>query len=363
MYFDRRLQQAEEVLKSYAYPIPFATHVKSYLQAHKNMGGRDRRELKELLYAYLRIARGLPDNLSKKEKLGAAHAFFHGEEKPVLDYEKLFPARDLITSSIDAKEFISSHLTQPLTWIYVKKDFVRKVETEFEALQLIPAISDGQTYGFEPETKLTETQGFKNGWFWVQDYSSQRTAEFFKAQHGEWWWDACAGAGGKSLAFREKYPDAHLSASDIRPSILENLGLRHRQVFGKKIDTFAADLTRPVKTNPPQFDGIIIDAPCTGSGTWARNPEHLLYFNTTCIPDFTKKQSAILENAWVHLKPGKPLIYITCSVFPAENEDVIDAFVKKEQPLVEEKRYIEGYRERAETMFICRMIKPVRPHA
>jgi 16S rRNA (cytosine967-C5)-methyltransferase len=356
MYADKRLEQALEVLKSYAYPTPFAGHLKTYFRAHKNMGGRDRRELKNLLYAYLRLGRGLPENLTVKEKIALAAEQMSSGASDLSG--KLFPADKYISDLIDKDAFIASNLEQPLAWVRVKKDLAQRAEREFETQAMKPAVVEGQTYGFEPDSKLTDTSGFKNGWFWIQDKSSQETMNFISPQENEIWWDACAGAGGKSLTFREKYKGATLIASDVRTSILENLHTRHRVIFGKKIESFAADLGHPVKTNPAYFDGIIIDAPCTGSGTWARNPEHLLYFNAVVIADFTKKQIAILQNAWQHLKPGKTLLYITCSVFAAENEEVIAAFSEKEQPIIEEKRYLEGYRDKAETMFVCRMKKP-----
>lgn len=359
--------QAEEALKGYTYPAPFASHLKSYFQAHKNMGGRDRRELKELLYSYFRIARALPKKLSTGEKLSAAYAYFHPDKSesasiPEIDPGNLFPSESEISLEINKEAFIRSHLTQPLTWIHVRNAYRDRVEKELEEKSISPVRKENAAYGFEPETRLTELQGFRQGWFWIQDASSQKTAEFFNAKDGDTWWDACAGAGGKSLCFRELNPGVNLHASDIRPAILENLQERHKTVFGKKVQTFTADITRPVKT-PVAYDGIIVDAPCTGSGTWARNPEHLLYFHPAAIADFVKKQSAILENAWPHLKPGGALIYITCSVFHAENEDMIDAFAAKHQPLIETKRYIHGYGERAETMFLCRMVKPKTAHA
>jgi 16S rRNA (cytosine967-C5)-methyltransferase len=293
MYFQKRIQQAEEVLKTYAYPTPFASHLKAYFQSHKNMGGRDRRELKEVLYCFLRIAKALPSNMNKAEKLSAAYSFFHpgteNSNETKFDAQSIFPAVNELSPEINKEAFIQSHLIQPLTWIHVRKEFQEKVDKELEIAGFAPAKKDELSYGFEPETKLTELQAFKRGWFWIQDHSSQKTADFFNASEGETWWDTCAGAGGKSLAFRERNRGVNLYASDIRPAILENLQGRHQTVFGKKVQTFIADLTRPVKA-PQPFDGIIIDAPCTGSGTWARNPEHLLYFNSSCIPDFTRKQ-------------------------------------------------------------------------
>src|SRR3546814_15861376 len=72
-----------------------------------------------------------------------------------------------------------------------------------------------------------------------------------------------------------------------------------------------------------RFDGIILDAPCTGSGTWGRTPEMLSAFDKGSIGRFAALQRQLAARAIKHLKPGKPLIYITCSVFAEENEGVV----------------------------------------
>jgi 16S rRNA (cytosine967-C5)-methyltransferase len=202
MYHDKRLEQALDALKGYSYPTPFAGHLKNYFRNHKNMGGRDRRELKNLLFAYMRLGRTLPQNLSVKEKIAqAAELVNSGSESAVP--ENLFPGQEYISPEIDKPAFIASNLQQPLAWIRIKQDLVKMALREFDTLGIEPVIVDGQSYGFESDTKLTETQGFKNGWFWIQDKSSQQTIEFINPKEDETWWDACAGDGGKSLAFRE----------------------------------------------------------------------------------------------------------------------------------------------------------------
>jgi len=106
------------------------------------------------------------------------------------------------------------------------------------------------------------------------------------------------------------------------------------------------------------FDGIILDAPCSGSGTWGRTPEMISQFDPHKIDFFQKLQQNIARNVVKYLKPGKPLIYITCSAFKAENEDVVDFIVKELRLKLEKQTVLEGYKNKADTMFVARLIGP-----
>ncbi len=106
-----------------------------------------------------------------------------------------------------------------------------------------------------------------------------------------------------------------------------------------------------------EFDGILLDAPCSGSGTWGRTPEMLFYFEKYKIENYVKLQKAFAGNVIKYLKPGKPLIYMTCSVFKAENEDVIH-YIEENFPVkLEKMELIKGYNNRADSMFVARFIK------
>jgi len=109
-----------------------------------------------------------------------------------------------------------------------------------------------------------------------------------------------------------------------------------------------------------EFDGIILDAPCSGSGTWGRTPEMIAQFNPQKIEFFQKLQQNIARNVVKFLKPGKPLIYITCSAFKAENEDVVEFLVKELGLKLEEQQVLKGYTNKADTMFVARLSPQVQ---
>jgi len=195
--------------------------------------------------------------------------------------------------------------------------------------------------------------------FEIQDLSSQRTTAFFKPNKSDYWWDAAAGSGGKSLLLIQQEPDIRLLVSDIRESILDNLDERFSKAGLHKYLKKEIDLTQ----NPDpilhhfEFDGIILDTSCTGSGAWGRTPEMISSFKESSIVKFQKLQKSMAGNIVKYLKPGKPLIYITCSVFKEENEDVVDFMVKELGLTLESKEVLKGYGERADTMFIARLLK------
>ena len=161
----------------------------------------------------------------------------------------------------------------------------------------------------------------------IQDYSSQRVAEFFPLNIDNTVknvWDCCAASGGKSILAKDVLGDIQLTVSDVRENILFNLRKRFGAAGIDKFQSFIADLTEPNVSIPNgPFDLIIADVPCSGSGTWSRTPEQLYFFEAEKIEKYAKLQRNILENVCPHLKPGGFLLYITCSVFKKENEDQV----------------------------------------
>ena len=384
-----RIKQAGTILKNYTYPLPYSSFLKQFFKENPNLGSRDRKEIRELTYSYFRLGKNLQD-ISHDDKLKIAYLTYcdiedceknadilpeeavklisslHKPEErikalaalwPELALKNIFPCPDKVSEVFLNEEYYSSLLHQPLVWIKIKKDNNFKVEAELKKFGIEPTIKEDLTWGFQTESKLTDTQSYKGGIFRIQDHSSQQTTEFFKAGSGQIWWDCCCGAGGKSLALTEASPDIQLYASDVRKSILENFTDRHKLAKTRNYKTFIADLAHPVDEKLPKMDGIIADVPCTGSGTWARNPENLHYFNKTEILLYQKRQLDILENCYPYLKKGKPLIYITCSIFKEENEEVIHRFAEMHKVEIEIEKYISGYLQGAENMFICRLIK------
>jgi 16S rRNA (cytosine967-C5)-methyltransferase len=154
-------------------------------------------------------------------------------------------------------------------------------------------------------------------------------------------------------------PNIELTVSDKRESILLNLVNRFAKAKIKKYNSFVVDLTQDKFTvSSSQYDLIIADVPCTGSGTWARTPEQLFYFKKEQIEKYATLQKQIVQNVIPHLKKGGHLLYVTCSVFKKENEDIV-AFIQEELHLqLIKNEILKGYELKANTMFAALFTVP-----
>jgi 16S rRNA (cytosine967-C5)-methyltransferase len=144
-----------------------------------------------------------------------------------------------------------------------------------------------------------------------------------------------------------------LTVSDIRKNILFNLDARLSAAGINIYNKFTADLSvRSGLDAEEKFDIVICDAPCTGSGTWARTPEQQYAVKAEDIQAFASRQLSMLKNILPHVSPGGLLVYITCSVFAKENEAVVDELLKYNKSIkLVQKSYYKGYELDADTLF------------
>lgn len=149
-------------------------------------------------------------------------------------------------------------------------------------------------------------------------------------------------------------PNIELSVSDIRESILANLKRRFQRAEIKKYKIFVADLAGEGFGIPDAgYEVIICDAPCSGSGTWARTPEQLYFFDKSEIERYSALQKKIVSNVIPHLNSNGSFIYITCSVFKRENEELVE-FIKQNFHLqLRQMEVLKGYDLKADSMFVA----------
>ena len=107
-----------------------------------------------------------------------------------------------------------------------------------------------------------------------------------------------------------------------------------------------------------KFDIVICDAPCSGSGTWGRTPEQLAFFKTKKINQYSKLQKTIASNTIPYVKKGGYFVYITCSVFTKENEEVVAYITEKFKLKVKVMKIFEGYERKSDTMFAALFTAP-----
>lgn len=171
---------------------------------------------------------------------------------------------------------------------------------------------------------------FLGGVIEIQDEGSQMVAEVAAARPGEQVVDFCAGAGGKTLALAAGMANkGRVVAMDVLGGRLERAKERFRRAGLHNIETRALSSERDkyVKRHQDHFDLVLVDAPCSGTGTWRRDPDKRWRQLGPGLETLLPLQKSILESACRMVKPGGRLVYATCSLLPDENEDQIAAFL------------------------------------
>jgi 16S rRNA (cytosine967-C5)-methyltransferase len=177
---------------------------------------------------------------------------------------------------------------------------------------------------------LGTLDAFRNGLVEVQDEGSQIAALLADAMPGLRVVDFCAGAGGKTLAMAASMENrGHLVACDTSEKRLERAAERLRRAGISIVQRKALISARDpwVKRHAKSFDRVLVDAPCTGSGTWRRNPDAKWRLKPGDIEELTALQAEILDSACRLAKPGGWLIYVTCSLLLEENERQVERFL------------------------------------
>ncbi|GGI27277.1 RsmB/NOP family class I SAM-dependent RNA methyltransferase [Pedobacter mendelii] len=385
MRVEHQLRAFEQALKSYDGNLPLHRFLPTYFKQNKQMGSFDRRWVTRHLYSFFRLGKALPQ-LNSEQRLSVADFLAHDtvsliveknlpdfvakihapfEEKlqfvksqyPDFNLEDVYPPHSFLSSDVDKTAFYKSFFSQPNLFIRVSAEDVSTILSKLQNANIVVEQISETALSLPNGTKLETI--LEEGSYQVQDLSSQHTGSYFKPNKYDKWWDCCAASGGKTLLLHSLEPVVELLVTDLRESVLLNLDERFKHAGIRKYHKKELDL---LKNNDQilhhyAFDGIILDAPCTGSGTWGRTPEMLTFFEERKISQFATIQKVIVQNLVKYLKPGKPLIYITCSAFSAENEDVIRHITETLPLTLESMEVIKGYEKNADTMFVARLIK------
>lgn len=169
----------------------------------------------------------------------------------------------------------------------------------------------------------------KQGWLHVQDEASQLVARLVDARAGERVLDVGAAPGGKTTQMAASMGNSGLIvAVDLHPARLVTLASLARRVAARCIRPLAADASRDLPlAQGERFDRVLVDAPCSGTGTLRRHPEIKWRLTEEGVGRFPALQLALLERAAERVRPGGRLVYSTCSLEPEENEEVVRALL------------------------------------
>jgi 16S rRNA (cytosine967-C5)-methyltransferase len=357
---------AELVKLTLKFDHPADAVVSRYFHDNRSLGPRERATLAETIYTVLR-KKLLFDHLSPsgsgpKERRMAILGF-HGPrdflKSALTDQEKKWLDQ---CDSIKPDDLLERHrhnlpewLVQPLKdqlgaefWPLVDSlnqpapldlrvntlnDKRPEIQKELKAAGIASVATPYSPWGLRLDTKppLTKVDAFARGAIEVQDEGSQLLALLLDAKRGEMVVDFCAGAGGKTLAIGASMRNTgRLYAFDTSAHRLD--ALKPRLARSKLSNVHPAAIAHErddrIKRLAGKIDRVIVDAPCSGLGTLRRNPDLKWRQSPQAVQEMTVKQAAILQSAARLLKPGGRLVYATCSLLPAENEEIALAFTQ-----------------------------------
>jgi 16S rRNA (cytosine967-C5)-methyltransferase len=174
------------------------------------------------------------------------------------------------------------------------------------------------------------SKAVQEGWVAIQDEASQAVAHLLGVEQGDTVLDLCAAPGGKTLLLaRAAGPEGHVVAGDLHQHRLRAMAGRFERAAIRNVECVELDATQPLLFDRP-FDRILVDAPCSGTGTLSPHPEIRWRLRAEDLTDLQARQVKLLQNALPHLAPSGRLVYSTCSLEPEENELVVQEALRAE---------------------------------
>lgn len=219
---------------------------------------------------------------------------------------------------------------RPPVWLRVQRGardpLVRELQAADFPARPHPRLMHALDLG-RPPRDLRPLPAYREGRVEVQDLASQAIGQVCSPRVGQRWWDACAGGGGKTLHLAGLMEGkGSVLATDVRRAKLEELRRRARRagLCNIRVRPWSGEAPDPRQA---AFDGVLVDVPCSGSGTWRRNPDARWRIEPETLDELVALQGRLLAAAAQAVRPGGALVYATCSLLARENEGQIAAFL------------------------------------
>ncbi|PZP50812.1 MAG: hypothetical protein DI598_04710 [Pseudopedobacter saltans] len=365
-----------KLIASYQKQMPLQHFLKQYFSENKKHGSKDRKWISHFCYCFYRLGKSL-SNMSIESRLPIAIYLctddlavlgeYLSEKWPRTDslderiqyVEKeydfkitdVFPFPDLVVEEIDFVALNKSFLRQPDVFLRIRPGKTEKVIRAFESSNM-SFEQNGNAVKVKNRTAIEQVVVINKDVV-IQDLSSQKIATLFPDKGINSIWDCCAASGGKTLLARDYFPKAKITVSDIRPSILQNHKKRMQEAGVSVQKYWTIDLSQPIQDINDLFDLIICDAPCSGSGTWARTPEEMYFFEKENLKNVSNLQQTIVRHIFGQLKDGGIILYITCSIFKEEDDDVVREMAVQCNLTIEKHLIINGLTSGSDSLFGC----------
>jgi 16S rRNA (cytosine967-C5)-methyltransferase len=299
------------------------------------------REISRAVFAYYRwfglLDRKLAIGRQVGQALELARLFADAPEEFIDDESLARVVPAWVRGELDVTpEWVAAIQSEPVLWLRAKHG---------QGEKLARGLGDGAVYApaaasetgqctlpdavfYEGGADLFRTAGFQAGEFEIQDIASQAVGLLCDPQPGETWWDVCAGEGGKTLHLSDLMQNKGLIwASDRVEWRLKKLKQRaaRAKCFNYRATPWDGGERLPTRT---KFDGVLVDAPCSGTGTWQRNPHARWTTTQTDVRELAAVQQQLLANVVSSVKPGGRLIYSVCTLARSETSEVAEEFSK-----------------------------------
>lgn len=318
--------------------------VAEWFKTRRYMGSGDRRAVRELVYGAIRVCGEIPlSGRAAMLRLGQGDAvilpLFDGSPhapEPVVTGEPV-AARGIAPRWLEAKLAESGIDGDAAAALLGRAPLDVRVNLLRGTMGELPVPGEPtqapEALRFPPGTPVEQWEAFQSGQIEVQDTGSQLCCMAVAAQPGETVLDLCAGAGGKTLALAAAMDNrGRLIAADTDRGRLSRLAPRAARAGAMNIETRLLGPGRELDTLADltgKCDAVLIDAPCSGTGTWRRNPEARWRLTGAELARLTVLQARLLDLAAGLVKPGGRLVYVTCSLLDAEGADQAEAFLQR----------------------------------
>jgi 16S rRNA (cytosine967-C5)-methyltransferase len=331
-FLDRHIQTFFKIFFEGKKPLDLT--LSHYFKDHKNLGSKDRKMIGNTIYGMMRW-KTLIDHFSPQNPI----EFFrhiHWEKiakDPSIPQEKKLGLPRFIFERFSAQfgdqltlllgEILNQEAPTTVRVNLAKTTREKMLSLWADRFSVSPCVHSLSGIKFHKREPLFSLPEFKEGLFEIQDEGSQLISDLIDIKPGESVLDYCSGSGGKTLGFAHKMNGkGQIYLHDIRVSALNEARIRLRRA-GVQNAQFLEPNHPQLKKILKKCDWVLIDVPCSGTGTLRRNPDQKWKIDASMVEKLISEQKAIILEAFKYLKPGGTLVYATCSLLQEENQDAV----------------------------------------
>jgi 16S rRNA (cytosine967-C5)-methyltransferase len=320
---------AAEVIRKTGKDKPADAALREVLKSLRDLAPFDAAEVAKTVFIYYRWHVWLRDERGVESKMRLAlrlNQRFQENEAGIPLAELRAKAVPPWTAEVMevGDDWLRSLQREPKLWLRTKRGTAEALAGKLSGAEPSPLSADALLYRGEED--LFKTPEFHAGEFEIQDIASQMVGLLCDPQPGETWWDTCAGEGGKTLHLSDLMQNKGLLwASDRAEWRLKQLKRRagRAKVFNYRAAFWDGGAKLPTKT---KFDGVLVDAPCSGIGTWQRNPQARWTTEPNDVRELSEIQKKLLMHVAPGVKPGGKLIFSVCTLSRVETTEVAEQF-------------------------------------